>query len=150
MLRGIQAHNSEFLTYLDRIEKKVSTDNKQISTGIRVTQASDDPAAISSILKYQSSIDLLNQTQTNLATAKEVASTADGALQSASSILDELTTIATQGVTGTTSSDTRTQLSVRVQQLLQQLVAVANTSVNGRYVFGGDNSSVPPYGFDWT
>src|SRR3954454_11277544 len=150
MLRGIQGQNPTFLTDLDRIEARLSKANNHLTTGIRVGQASDDPTAITDILKYQGQIDHLQQIQTNLAAAKVNASTADGALQSASSILDQLTSIATQGASDTSSQTTRAQLGQQVQELQRQLVAVANTTVNGRYVFGGDDPSVVPFTFDWT
>jgi flagellar hook-associated protein 3 FlgL len=150
MLRGIQGQNPTFLTDLDRIEARLSKANNHLTTGIRVSQASDDPTAITDILKYQGQIDHLQQIQTNLAAAKVNASTADGALQSASSILDQLTSIATQGASDTSSQTTRAQLGQQVQELQRQLVAVANTTVNGRYVFGGDDPSVVPFTFDWT
>lgn len=150
MLRGIQGQNATFLTALDRVEARLSKANNHLTTGLRVNQASDDPTAITDILKFQGQIDYLQQVQTNLATAKVTATTADGALQNASSILDQLTSIATQGASDTSSQTTRAQLGQQVQALQQQLVAVANTTVNGHYVFGGDDPTVAPFTFNWS
>src|SRR4051812_21445067 len=145
MLKGIQGQNPSFLADLSRIQNRISTANKQITSGYRINQASDDPAAISSIINLQSQIDHLTQTQTNLATAKTQNEAADGALQTATTILDQLTSIASQGATDTTTANTRANLADQVKQLAGQLVGVANTSVNGLYVFGGDDASVRPY-----
>ncbi len=150
MLKGIEGQNPVFLTDLSRIQSRISTANKQITSGYRVNQASDDPQSISSIISLQSQIDHLTQTQTNLGTAKAQNEAADGALQTATTILNQLTSLASQGATDTTTSDTRTILASQVQQLAGQLVGIANTSANGQYIFGGDNSTVAPYTFDWT
>ena len=149
MLKGIQGQNPIFLTDLSRIQNRIATANKQITSGYRINQASDDPQSIGSILRLQGEIDHLTQTQANLGLAKAQNQTADGALQTAATMLDQLTSIASQGATDTTTSDTRAVLADQVKQLVQQLVGIANTSANGQYVFGGDNPTVAPYTFDW-
>jgi len=149
MLKGIQGQNPSFLTDLSRIQDRIASTNKQITSGYRVNQASDDPQSITSILRLQSQIDHLTQTQTNLSTAKSQNETADGALQTATTILDQLTSIASQGATDTTTPNTRALLADQVKQLAGQLAGIANTSANGQHLFGGDNPNVAPYSFNW-
>jgi flagellar hook-associated protein 3 FlgL len=149
MLKGIQGQNPSFLADLSRIQGRIATTNKQITSGYRVNQASDDPESITSIIKLQGQIDHLTQTQTNLSTAKSQNAMADGALQTATTILDQLTSIASQGATGTTTSEARAVLADQVKQLAGQLVGIANTSANGHYIFGGDDPTVAPYAFNW-
>ncbi len=66
MLKGIGGQNPIFLTDLSRIQSRIATANKQITSGYRVNQASDDPQSINSIITLQGQIDHLTQTQTNL------------------------------------------------------------------------------------
>jgi len=150
MLKGIGADNYTFVTNLNNIENQINVTTQQISSGIDVNQASDNPAAVGPILSLQSAIDRVTQVQTNLSTANAVANTADSALQTANSIVNQLTTIAAQGATSTTSATTRTSLAQQVEELEQQLVSIADTTVQGNYIFGGDNQSIPPYTFDGT
>src|SRR5436305_1083016 len=110
MLKGVQGLNPSFLTDLSRIQSRIATNNKQITSGYRVNQASDDPGVISSIISMQGQIDHLTQTQSNLATARVQNETADSALQTATTILDQLTSIASQGASDTTTADTRANL----------------------------------------
>ncbi len=139
MIAGIDAYNGSFLASLSDLETRISQVNQQISSGVRVNQASDDPSAIAPILEYQGHISQLNQVQTNLNAAQTEAQAADGALQTASTLLDQLVSIGANGASSTASAATRTSLGEQVQGLEQQLVAIANTSVNGRYIFGGDS-----------
>ncbi len=150
MLSGLDGFNNSFLADLSNIENRMSSENKQITSGIRVNQASDDPTAISSILDYQRGIDQISQVQNNLNTADTEASAADGALQSASTALDQLVSIASQGASSTVTATTRSVLGEQVQQIAEQMVSIANTTVQGRYIFGGDDPSTAPYAFSWT
>lgn len=150
MIAGIFASNASFLADLDNVQNRVTQATLQISSGVRVSQASDDPSAVGPILAYQNSIDQITQVQTNLNTAQTVAKTADGALQTASTLLDQLVSIATEGASSSTSAASQASLAEQVQAIGQQLVAIANTTVEGRYIFGGDAGGTAPYSFDTT
>lgn len=150
MIAGLDAYNGSFLASLSDLETRISQVNQQISSGHRVNQASDDPSAIAPILEYQAQISSINQVQTNLNSAQTEAQTADGALQTASTVLDQLVSIGSSGASSTASASLRASLGVQVQGLEQQLVSIANSSVNGRYIFGGDSPGTAPYAYDWT
>jgi len=150
MLSGLYAQNNSFLMDLSRIETRITTEDKQITSGVRVNQASDDPSAVVSILQYQGEIDRVTQVQTNLTVASTDASSADSALQTASTLLEKIDSLASQGATFSASATTRTTLGQQVQQLADQLVSLANTSSGGKYIFGGDDPSTQPYTSSWS
>jgi flagellar hook-associated protein 3 FlgL len=150
MLAGLDAFNGSFLADLNNTENRISQVNKQITSDVRVNEASDDPPAIAAILGYQNQIDQTNQVVTYLNLAGTVASSADGALASASTLLDQLISIASQGASSTTTATTRSTLGQQVENIAQQLVGIANTSVQGRYIFGGDDPGTEPYTFSWS
>ncbi len=149
MIAGLEAYNANFLADLSNLESRISSDNKQLSSGIRVNQASDDPSAVAPIIAYQAQLTNLAQVQTNLQGVQTEAQTADGALQTASTLMNQLVTIGTQGASSTTDAAGRATLGQKVQQIEQELVAVSNTTVAGRYIFGGDDSSTSPYTYNW-
>jgi flagellar hook-associated protein 3 FlgL len=149
MISGLAASNASFLADLNNTEDRISRANQQISSGIRVSKASDDPEAVTPLLDYQNQINQITQLLSNLNSEKTVATMADGALQSASSLLNQLLSIAALGATGTTTAATRATLGVQVQQITQQLVSLANTTMEGRFIFGGDAPGTQPYTFDW-
>lgn len=149
MLKGIHTGDSAFLVQMNRAETRISKSNTQITSGIRVNEAQDDPYAIQSILAYQNQLDQITQLKTNLNLAKNDATYADGALSSVSSILDKLVSIASQGASDLTTSVSRANLATATDQLGQQLVGIANTQIGSRYIFGGDDSSTKPYNVNW-
>jgi flagellar hook-associated protein 3 len=147
MLAGLSGFNATFLADLTATENRITQLNKQITSTVRVSQASDDPAAIASILATQSDIDRTTQTQTNLQQVSTVAASADGALASAAGLLDQLRSLAAQGANSSATSATRATLSEQVKAIEEQLVSIANTQVEGRYIFGGDDPNTQPYIF---
>jgi flagellar hook-associated protein 3 FlgL len=150
MIAGIYAFNGAFLADLATTESRIGQTNRQISSGIRVNQASDDPTAVAPIIAYGGEITQIQQVQSNLDSAGTEATAADGALQAASTLIDQLTTIAAQGSNSDMTASSRSSLGTQVQQIEQQLVGLANTQVAGRFIFGGDASSVAPYTYNWT
>ncbi len=150
MIAGIEAYNGNFLADLSQIENRISQVNKQISSGIRVNQASDDPSAVAPIIAYQGQLAHIKQVQTNLSAAQTEAQSADGALQTATTLVNQLITLGAQGASSTENASSRAVMGEQVQQIEQQLVDLANTSVGGTYIFGGDSSSSAPYTFNWT
>lgn len=145
MLKGIHAGDSGFLIQMDRAENRIATSNNQITSGIRVNQAQDDPFAVQSILAYQNQLDQLSQLQTNLNLSKNDATYADGALQSVSNIMNQLVSIGSQGASDLTTPVSRANLATAAQQLAQQIIGIANTQIGSRYIFGGDDPLTKPY-----
>jgi flagellar hook-associated protein 3 FlgL len=150
VLSGIYGFTNGFLADLNNTEQRISQDTQDLSSGTRVNVASDNPWAVTPLIDDQNQIDQLTQLVTNLNAQQTIAQTADGALQSASGLMNQLISIATQGVTATATASSRAVLGQQVQQIEQQLVTIANTTVRGAYIFGGDSSSIQPYTYDWT
>jgi len=150
MLAGLYAYNSAFLLDLNNTQNRISQTNEQISSGIRVNKASDDPGDIAAILNYQDQASQIKQVQTNLNLANTQAGVADTALAGANTLLNQLTTLAAEGATGTSTATTRATLGQQVQAIAQQLVGLANTSIQGQFIFGGDDPTTQPYTFNWS
>jgi flagellar hook-associated protein 3 FlgL len=69
----------------------------------------------------------------------------DSALSSANDLLNQLTSIAAQAASSTSTAANNKSLAEQVQGIGEQMVALANTSFSGQYVFGGDSSTTQPY-----
>src|ERR1700722_364837 len=150
MLAGLDAYTSTFLSNLNATEHRINQANEQLSSGYRVNQPSDDPGAIDAILDYQSQIDQVTQVQNNLSQATTVANLGDSALTSTGNMLDELTSIAAEGSSSTSSATSNASLGTQVKGIDEQLVSMANTTFGGSYIFGGDDPTTQPYTFNWS
>ena len=150
MLPAVNGPGEQFLTDLNQIQSAMNTVQRQLSSGLRVGQASDDPSAVSSILKSQSEIALNNQAQTNLNRVKTELQNGDSSLQQAVALLDRAMTLAAQAGNGINNDTQNAYLAVQVQGIQAQLVNLSNTSVGGRYIFSGDSDQQAAYVLDAT
>jgi flagellar hook-associated protein 3 FlgL len=141
----ISGATQSYLADLNRTEAQINQAQSEVTSGYRVQTPSDDPAAIPEILQYEADLNQNQQIQSNLSTAGSELSSADSALQSAVQAVASATSLATQGAGTSATASQRANLATQVQGLLQTLVSVSQTQVNGRYIFSGDQSSSPMY-----
>jgi flagellar hook-associated protein 3 FlgL len=76
--------------------------------------------------------------------------TAESTLESSVTLIERAETLGAEGASGLASSDTRQNLAGELGSVMQQLVANANTTVQGRYIFSGDSDQQAPYSIDLT
>jgi flagellar hook-associated protein 3 FlgL len=148
MFPNISGTTQQYLADLDRTETQLQQTTTQISSGIDVSQPSDDPEAISEILQTETALSNNKQIQSNLSNVTSEVDTADSALQTAVQAVQNALSIATEGASSTTSAETQATLAQQVAGIQQTLVGIANTSVNGSYIFSGDQDTQPPYQLD--
>ena len=137
-----------FLNGMARIQARQLQAQQQLTTGLRINSISDDPDQISNLLQVRSALSRAQQIKSNLARAKTETDTAEGALQNAAKLLDRVSTLATQAQPTIQSADARAHIAGEIGSILQQLVGIADTSVEGRYLFSGDSDQMQPYTYD--
>lgn len=150
MISNLNASSEAFIANMDRVQRSVENATRQTSSGKRVNVASDAPGEVDTILQLRTDGARNTQIQENLSVAKADADAADGALTAATKIMDRARVLAAQGASFTLDATGRQSLADEAQSLLEQMVAISRTTVQGRYIFGGDQDSVPPYDVDLT
>jgi flagellar hook-associated protein 3 FlgL len=148
MVTMLSGSSELYITDLNRIESTIAQANQQISSGYRITVASDAPDQIASLLQLRADQQHNTQVESNLSLAGTEASSADGALSTAIQLMDRAVTLATQGANATQTADTRTDIAQEVASLQAEMVAASQTTVQGRYIFGGDQNAAPSYALD--
>jgi flagellar hook-associated protein 3 FlgL len=148
MFPNISGTTQQYLADLDRTETQLQQTTTNISSGIDVQKPSDDPAAIAEILQTQTTLSQNQRIQNNLTGVTTEVNTADTALQTAVQQMESAISLATAGATSTATADSRATLAQQVANIQQSLVGIAQTTVNGRYIFSGDQDNSPPYELD--
>jgi len=118
---------------------------RQVSTGVRVERASDDPAASARILKLRPPLARNLQFQRNLDTAQVRLGHADISLQRVDDLVSEARAFAVQAATGTWDELDRELLAQDVDQLLESLVGEANRKFVGQSLFAGSRVDQPAF-----
>ncbi|MGC9944923.1 MAG: hypothetical protein ABSF64_00885 [Bryobacteraceae bacterium] len=145
MIPSVNPNSAIFLSNLQQIENRMSTAEQQLSSGLRVSVASDDPDEISSILQLRAQIAGVQQTQENLSNVTPQVEAGENAIQQAIQVLDTATSLATEAVGSTSTATERLDEATQVQGILQQLVSLSQTGMNGQYIFSGDQGGQPQY-----
>ena len=83
MTPSINPNSEIFLSNLQQIQNRMSTAEQQLSSGLRVSVASDDPDEISSILQLRAQIAGVQQTQQNLSNVTPQVESGENAIQQA-------------------------------------------------------------------
>jgi flagellar hook-associated protein 3 FlgL len=148
MISSISPASQIFLTGVDQIQQRISQANQQITSGLKISVASDAPDQIGDLLQLRANEAQDTQIQSNLGLEQTNAQSADNALGSAIQLMDSVTQIAAQGASSLQSADSRTTLGQQVQSLLSQMVNISQTQVQGRFIFSGDDDRNPSYQLD--
>ena len=105
---------------------------EKLSSGYRINRAGDDAAGLAISESMRSQINGLNQATKNAQDAVGLIQTVEGALTETHSMLQRLTTLASQSANGTYNSVARGNLNLEVEQLLKEIDRIANyTDFNG-------------------
>ncbi len=145
MVNSLDTSSEQFLNAVAKIQARINRAEQQMSSGLRVTTASDAPGSIADILQLKTNLATNVQVQTNLGRVKTEVDTADTAISNAINLLDSAQTIASQATGPLQSADSRTQLAGQIEGLLEQMVGIANTTVDNHYIFSGDQDTDPTY-----
>ena len=86
--------------------------------------------------------------KSNISTTQTYLSQTDSTLTSVSNLLTSIQSTALSAV-GTTASAAQRQAAIQqIQQALQELVTQGNQQISGRQLFGGNDTSSPPFSID--
>lgn len=126
-------------TNLNNTQNKLNNAITQLSSGLRINSAMDDPAGLAIATGMQSQVNGMNQGVINANAAISLAQVADGAMNSVSNMLQQMRTLAVEAANGTNGSGTGSadaNLDAEYQQLAAQIAnTLGSTQFNGVAVF---------------
>jgi flagellar hook-associated protein 3 FlgL len=150
MISSLSASSQSFIVGLDQIQAREQQAQTELTTGLKINVVSDAPDQISDLLQTRADLAQTTQIDANLGRVTTEVNTGETALQSAVSLVENAESLGTQGASDLASSDTQQNVAGQLGSVLQQLVAAANTTVEGRYIFSGDSDQQVPYTIDLT
>jgi flagellar hook-associated protein 3 FlgL len=150
MISSLDSDSLRFLNGLNQIQQRSERAQRELTSGLKLNTVSDAPDQIASLWQTRWQLDNTTQVDANLGRVKTEVDSAETALESAVTVVERAQTLASQGATGTASAQDRIDLAGEIGAVLQHLVGIANTSVDGRYIFSGNNDQQPAYTIDLT
>jgi flagellar hook-associated protein 3 FlgL len=145
MISSLSPNTQQFLNNLNQISDQTNQAQTQVTTGLRVTQVSDAPDVISTLLAARAS---LSSTQDS--SNRTIRDGSGCRRAGAVTLFDQVQTLGAEGNTSTSTAAANSDLAQQVGSISQETVGLANTSVGGRYIFSGDSNRQAAYTFDGT
>ncbi len=143
------SHMSMHLQMLEAIGRNQSEIAKlqlQVATGKRLFTPADDPFAAARSLQLDRALEQLGQLQANGDRARQRLSLEDEALSEVVTTLQRVNELAVQGNNDSQTEETRAAIATEVEELLAQLVQLANSSDGeGGHLFSGYRTETEPF-----
>lgn len=118
---------------------------EEAATGKSILLPSDNPAGIVQVLAANTQSSNVSTYLSNIQSAQATLNASTSALQTASNIFLQAQQIASEGANGTNDSTSNEALASQVDNLLTQLLNVANTQNDGTYLFSGTALNQTPF-----
>ncbi len=150
MISTLDPAAQQFLNGLNQIQQRAEKAQLELSSGLRIATVSDAPDQVSQLLQTQATLSTAQQIDQNLVNVTAQVNSSETALESAVTLVQQAQTLGAEGQSGFDSTETQQTVANQLGTVLQQLVTIANTSVEGRYVFAGDSDQTQPYTIDLT
>ena len=135
---------------LGSISEELNKANEIATTGKSINNLSDDPVGLTQSLNIRSALSNIEQMGRNISYGSSWLTASESALTNLQNIISDTKAMCVQMANATTGSDQRASAAVIVQNMLDEIVSLANTDVTGNYIFAGSKTDTIPFGQDGT
>ncbi len=147
-MKRISTHmpNTDMQFYMREREYRMNSVQNKMAGQTRILNLRDDPTAAAHAVRYQSTIHRLEQFSKNVEYAQGNLKITEDKVREAVEILQRVRELAVQGANGVYAKEDLRALGIEVNQLLNQLVEIANArNGDGTTLFSGDKTGSLPF-----
>lgn len=138
-----QMLSSNMVTQMNRNLTNLEKANQQVSTGTRINKPSDDPMGTEKSLKLSSQLADNEQYERNTDYAMSWMEMTEQSLSSISNLMQRASELGVQASNGTNSPQELETMAKEFKQLREELKGLANTKLDGKYIFNGQKTDQP-------
>ncbi|HUZ48439.1 MAG TPA: flagellin [Candidatus Dormibacteraeota bacterium] len=126
---------------LNRNQQALQKTVNELSSGLRINSAADDPSGLAIATNLQTNVDGFNTAVQNVQNANNAAQVALGALSTTTNILQRIRSLAVEAASDINSQNDRANLQTEVSQLLLEVNRISqNTNFNGQALLDGSHA----------
>lgn len=144
--QGMLSNN--LLRNLNSSSGKMDNYLTQLTTGKKINLPSDDPVIAMKGIGYRTELVKVEQYVRNTGEVHNWMDNSDAALDKATAAMQRLRELAVQASNGTYDEEELKSINEEAKQLKEHLVDLANTNVNGKYIFNGTDTNIAPVEMD--
>ena len=116
-----------------------------VSSGKRINKLSDDPVGLVTVLNLRSSLSNIEQLERSVSMGKSWLVASESALTQVNDILIEVKTLTIQMSSANIGSTERANAAGVVEEYLDEIISLANSQSDGRYIFSGTETGTAPF-----
>ncbi len=140
-----QSRLSNNISYLQIASTQMAKIQQQMGTGRRVNMPSDDAEGAALSLSYRNEILFETQMRRNIDNGSAFMNAGEAALSNATDLIQNARTLAVAGGNGTNSQSGLDGMATQVDQVLREMIQVANSNFGDAYLFAGQKNDQPAY-----
>ncbi|MER1998196.1 MAG: flagellar hook-associated protein FlgL [Lysinibacillus sp.] len=137
--------STNMLRNLNNSYSKMSNYQDMLTSGMKITRASDDPVVAVKGMKYRVELDKVGQYQRNINEAESWLDTTDAALDQVGTVLNRVKELIVQAANDTNTADERKKIKQEIDQIREQIRDVANTQLGGKFIFSGTKTQTQTF-----
>jgi flagellar hook-associated protein 3 FlgL len=134
----------KFIQDQSRAKGELDRLTTQISSGKKIEHAYEDSSVYIDTLRLDSEINALQGVQNRTEKSKVITDASDAAMNEFDTTLIDFKTKLIQAANGTLNDDNLRSMAEELEQSKEHLINLANSSVNGQYLFSGSAVNVKP------
>ena len=138
------SNDSQMLAHIQQLTSLQTRLQTQVSTGQRIFQPEDDPAAMGRVLSLQTEKSAITQFASNTSYALDLSQASFSGLNQIKKLSDRAGELATSGA-GSLDPTALPTTATEVNQLIEQGVQLANAQLRNNYLFAGTAVDTPPF-----
>ena len=135
-------HN-RLLLHIQQATARLNETQERVASGRKINRPSDDPFATARALAARSKLDTVGQRIRTADLAVTELSVVESSLASLGNVMTRAQELSVQADSAALNGDARAQIATEVEQLLNQVLSIANTTYSGRRIFGGHQGAEP-------
>lgn len=140
--------SNDLLNAIWETQQEQQTALEEMSTGKRVNVPSDDPGAAAAEVDNQTASAQVDQYTQNVTSVLGLMQASNSAISSVVEELNQAISIGTQGSDATMTTAQRQALAQQLQGVQASVLANANSTYEGNFVFAGTSSGAAPFAAD--
>ncbi|MBD3823071.1 MAG: flagellar biosynthesis protein FlgL [Epsilonproteobacteria bacterium] len=133
-----------------QINQKMFDVNKQIASGLAIQYASDDVSAFTETMRLDNELVTIRQIKKSTESGYKISNQTDVILNDFEESIGRMRTLLIQSASDTNDTLSRSAIAAEMRGLEEHFKNLANTSINGQYLFSGSAIDVKPINDDGT
>ena len=127
-----------------KINKELFDVNRQIASGLKIQYASDDVRVFTETMRLDNELTTIGQIKKSTESGYKFSNQTDVTMNEFTNSMNRMRTLLVQAANGTNDSTSLDAIANELRGIEENLRSIANTSINGQYLFSGSAIDTKP------